>query len=202
MSVRTLTLNDDPEQVLQDLNAAFDGTTQTDLNAGKIAGKNAGNSANNILVLDSNGLIPLANIPNELTGKNAATATNTILANEAKGDTRFQLCGSGNGGTTSLTAGTITPIYTMRVFIPTGKSLVLKRVRFSMCYSDFRFQLSVSEGGETWLSATSSGEETPNTVLTSVSNTAVLLRGYAKNVSASTQSLPVQNHWWLDLSIE
>jgi len=33
MSVRVLTLTDDPEQALQDLNAAFDGTTQTDLKA-------------------------------------------------------------------------------------------------------------------------------------------------------------------------
>jgi hypothetical protein len=38
MSVRTLTLNDDPEQVLQDLNAAFDGTTQTDLKAKSLSG--------------------------------------------------------------------------------------------------------------------------------------------------------------------
>jgi microcystin-dependent protein len=33
MSVRVLTLTDDPSQALQDLNAAFDGTTQTDLKA-------------------------------------------------------------------------------------------------------------------------------------------------------------------------
>jgi hypothetical protein len=42
MAVRTLTLGDSPEQVCQDLNAAFDGTTQTDLKAGdtqKIGGK-------------------------------------------------------------------------------------------------------------------------------------------------------------------
>jgi hypothetical protein len=190
MTVRVLTLTDDPEQALQDINAVFDGTTQTAIKAGDVK-----DSINGVVleeIFESDGM----------TVKKATNADTATIANEAKGDTRFQLCGSGNGGTTSLTAGTITPIYIMRVFIPTGKSLVLKRVRFSMCYSDFRFQLSVSEGGETWLSATSSGEETPNTVLTSVSNTTVLLRGYAKNVSASTQSLPVQNHWWLDLSIE
>jgi len=41
------------------------------LDADQVDGADAGNSANNVLKLDSDGLVPLANIPDTLTGKNA-----------------------------------------------------------------------------------------------------------------------------------
>jgi hypothetical protein len=59
MTVRTLTQGDDPIQVIQDINAAFDGTTATDLNAKKINGFPASQSivANNVVVRKSDGKI-------------------------------------------------------------------------------------------------------------------------------------------------
>jgi hypothetical protein len=48
MAVRTLTVNDDPDQVVQDLNAAFDGTTQTDLKAASATSATTASNATNV----------------------------------------------------------------------------------------------------------------------------------------------------------
>lgn len=68
------------EQINTDLNAHLtdntkhvtkDGTLQTGLNADQLDGAHAGTGANNVLKLDANGLVSLANIPATLTGKSA-----------------------------------------------------------------------------------------------------------------------------------
>lgn len=49
------------------------GTVVTNLNADKVDGYHAGNGANQVLLLDGSGLVPLADIPATLTGKDADT---------------------------------------------------------------------------------------------------------------------------------
>jgi hypothetical protein len=83
MSVRTFTLNDDPDQVVQDLNTAFDGTTQTDLKAKSLSGGSVSattiSASGQITSTVAPGTPPLVVASNtEVTNLRAATATNSV----------------------------------------------------------------------------------------------------------------------------
>lgn len=143
---------------------------------------------------------------------NAATST---LAEEAKGNTRFQVSGcipcSGDGSTSK---GILSPIAdgayrTVQMVsmssIPAGKKLVLKGVRF--WFSDVGIRFIITGGGSYTYQSTGcysiGGLEQPNTLLYPgpLVDGPYSLSIRIKNVWSSSTSIPAGG-WWLDLAIE
>jgi hypothetical protein len=210
MTVRTLTLGDDPQQVLQDINAAFDGTTQTDLKARTLvcnADQDIGDYNFRAKTFQSdvpNGTPPLIIASTtEVANLKSAMAT---LADAAKGDTRFQI--SGNVYATSaitINSGTSKSMQNVHCNIPSGKSLILKSVRYRLNNVNHRFKITMGIGGTSWVS-----NDYENEVLNinQVINTGPISL-YSIQIQVYNPSLTNQDilsdsaiGWWADLAIE
>ncbi len=76
----------------------------TNLDADQVDGAHAGNSAGNVLLLDANGLILLANIPDTLTGKDADTVDGKHVGNSVGNLPELSATGAAGKLDTSLLA--------------------------------------------------------------------------------------------------
>jgi hypothetical protein len=196
MTVRTLTLGDDPQQVLSDLNAAFDGTTQTDLNAKKVNGYSASQSvvANNVVVRKSDG-----KIAGDIDGKSttATLAETANLANASKGDKRFWIS-SNIGKDITINPGTSIQIY--QNFIDADATLKLKRIR-TIFSNNIVINISTSgSGGSSYQPSSVITDYNLDHLLCNAGN--ITLSVKAVNISSSPAILSFDSGWWLELAIE
>jgi hypothetical protein len=205
MSVRTLTLTDDPNQALQDLNAAFDGTTQTDLKAASAT--NVTTNINSVAITDifeSDGVTVKAATTAGACSGNAATAT---MADAAIGDTRFQVSGCIGGGisggsgsvTTSINGAYMADVHKVYISVPAGKYLKLKRLRYSFTVGELRLRIDGKHYSYT--TSTSYGDIILDEVLTNGPYNWWLAISVV-NTAATAKSVYSTDGWWLDLAIE
>lgn len=180
--VRTFTLNDDPGQVIEDLNAAFDGTTQTGLKAGDVKDSINGVALSEIFESDN---------------KTVKKATNATLAEAAKGDTRFQVSG-GFLGSMSLDGGYYY-FQATTAYLPSGKDLIIKRVRYYLEDSDLRLIVRIP-ANHLWISS-SNMEDTEINHIFSLSPGSRTIQIGIRNIG-STVSLNNANGWWIEFGIE
>lgn len=193
--VRTFTLNDDPGQVIEDLNAAFDGTTQTGLKAGDVKDSINGVALSEIFESDN---------------KTVKKATNATLAEAAKGDTRFQVSGHYVLSSPLTLCGTGYYLGSVFRLLPAHKSIKIVRAAFSFPgFSVGHVRLVVFPAiGSTWSSSTTSqGDETPNFVMqTNPTDSPVdcylRIRVFSPGPNPNTADSGSIFSWWLDLAIE
>jgi hypothetical protein len=172
MGVRTLALGDDPNQVCQDLNAAFDGTTQTDLKAKSLSGGTVSATTGSFTTISASGQVTSTVVTGtaplvvasttEVANLKAATAT---LADAAKGDTRFQLS-AGHPQINTDENGRF--IGSIARNIPAGKSFKLYRANYYSLNSVCKFKVTPyaeSAYKPPWYSNSPTGDETPNFTL-------------------------------------